>query len=161
MNERCMSLFNPEKNLLSDSSTCFEVNCVKWTGKEYLVIRKVLPALLFEGHPSRDTLPSGLSGRAGDEELVKVTDGSFWSSWDPKFIALVKKRRNRWFSVTDINPAAMQFTKLSWRPRTAMVASTWKEGHFSVMDKTGFHTCTTSRTQSRNRTQAHVTGHSH
>ena len=72
-----------------------------------LVIRKVLPAPLFEGHPSRDTLPSVLSGSSGEEELVKVTDGSFWSSWDPKFIALVKKRMNRWFSVADINPDAM------------------------------------------------------
>ena len=144
VNERSISLVNPEKHRLSDTSTCFELNCVKWTGKEFLAIRTVLPSPLFQGHPTRDTLPKGLRERSGQQELVKVTDGSFWSSWDSKFIALVKKRRNRWFSVTDINPAAMQFTKLSWRPRQEMVKSTWKEGHFSVMDKTGFHTCTTT-----------------
>ena len=107
VNDRCMALANPEKYRLGDYSTCYELSCVKWTGKEYLAVKKILPAPMYQGHPTLDKLPPGMLGKDGQEELVKVKDGSFWSSWDSKFIALVKKRMNRWFSVADINPDAM------------------------------------------------------
>ena len=276
VNERCTPLVNPEKSRPEDNTTCYELVCIKFTGKEFLAIRKVLPVPEFEGHPTTGHLPVNLRVRVGQEEMVKVQDGVFWAGWDPKFIALVKRRTNRWFNVVDINPAAMQFTKLSWTPGLDDCAEfvgqqavrpldgdsialvnpeklhpddnslsyellcikftgeefvavrksladvrnrgreqelvkvkdsefwnqwdskfislvkhrknkwfsvseychalrgeneegtirisdllSWSGGTISVMDNTGFHTCTTSRTQSRTRTQAHVTGHSH
>ena len=115
VNERCPPLLNPEKARPEDNTTCFEVVCLKFTGKEFLAIRKVLPVPEFEGQPTGQ-LPTNLRDRAGSEEMVKVQDGVFWAGWDQKWIALVKRRTNRWFNVVDINPAAMQFTKLSWTP---------------------------------------------
>jgi len=115
VNERCPPLLNPEKARPEDNTTCFEVVCLKFTGKEFLAIRKVLPVPEFEGQPTGQ-LPTNLRDRAGLEEMVKVQDGVFWAGWDQKWIALVKRRTNRWFNVVDINPAAMQFTKLSWTP---------------------------------------------
>ena len=116
VNERCPPLLNPEKARPEDNTTCFEVVCLKFTGKEFLAIRKVLPVPEFEGQPTQGQLPLHLRGRVGLEEMVKVQDGVFWAGWDSKFIALMKRRANRWFNVVDINPAAMQFTKLSLTP---------------------------------------------
>ena len=116
MNERCPSLVNPEKWRTEDDTTCYELVCIKFTGKEFLAVRKVLPVPEFEGHRTQGQLPPPLRALVGYEEMVKVQDGVFWAGWEPKFIALVKRRTNRWFNIVDINPAAMQFTKLSWTP---------------------------------------------